>query len=590
MKVNLFFLRLLFLLFSLSLQAQLTVEKSVDSLNDLYAKGLYEELIYFGQSSLAEWQPEDTLDKAYGRTLLNLGKAYGQLEVYSEALHYHRRALAVYKQISDSLGVAHAYTYLASVYYSTEDSADAFENLRWARSYYPDSVSHTEEMRYAYILGLLYKKFDTPERGLELIDSLIPHLRTNTYLYAQVNVASIDIMDSMEFLVRYPDILLHIERSKFSVVYRIKALEEVLMRANEIGRKDIIVRYMPKLERLMSDGGRNVSVTQKARFYMLKAEALAYQKNYVAAFAMMKEYTKHLAQMDSIRGASDLKKLETQVRLKDSELNAQELELALQDSKRQTHILIVIIVLAGIIIFLIYRINRNTRERNKAIAEVASTRGRMLSILSHDIRTPLSQLIGTLEAFEEGDLNMADLKEMLGPIKSAAESTNKLLDNTVAWINVNRADFKLNPISFDVQAFYEDIWTHFAGVARNKEVSLKLDIQLKNLHADRFLVQTTLFNLISNALKFSEQGGCLILKSYQRKDRKVLEVSDNGRGISEANLEIIRWEMRISTQGTHRESGGGLGLTIVRDACHKLDADFEIDSIEGQGTNCRIVF
>ena len=214
----------------------------------------------------------------------------------------------------------------------------------------------------------------------------------------------------------------------------------------------------------------------------------------------------------------------------------------------------------------------------------------MLSILSHDIRTPLSQLIGTLEAFEEGDLNVTDLKEMLGPIKAAAESTNKLLDNTVAWINVNRADFKLNPISFDVQAFYEDILSHFKAVARAKEVSFELDIQLKILHADRFLVQTTLFNLISNALKFSEKGGRLVLKSYQRKDRKVLEVSDNGRGISEANLEIIRWEMRISTQGTHRESGGGLGLTIVRDACHKLDADFEIDSIEGQGTNCRIVF
>tara|TARA_B100001115_G_scaffold184874_1_gene189521 strand:+ start:1808 stop:3508 length:1701 start_codon:yes stop_codon:yes gene_type:complete len=566
------------------------MEENVDSLNNLYAKGLYEELIYMGQSNIADWPVMDTLNKHYGRTLLNLGKAYGQLEVYSEAMQYHRRALSVYKQISDSSGVANAYTYLASIYYSTEDSAGAFANLHWARSYYPDSVSNTEEMRHAYILGLLYKKFGTPERGLELIDSLIPHLRTNTYLYAQVNVASIDLMDSMEFLVRYPDILLHIERSKFSVVYRIKALEEVLMRANEIGRQDIIVRYLPKLESLMKAGGRNVSVTQKARYYRLKADAKAYLKDYLAAYKLMNDYTKHLAQMDSVRGASDLQKLETQVRLKDAELNAKELSVALQDSKRQTYILIIIIVLAGIIIFLIYRINRNTRERNKAIAEVAATRGRMLSILSHDIRTPLSQLIGTLEAFEEGDLNVTDLKEMLGPIKAAAESTNKLLDNTVAWINVNRADFKLNPISFDVQAFYEDILSHFKAVARAKEVSFELDIQLKILHADRFLVQTTLFNLISNALKFSEKGGRLVLKSYQRKDRKVLEVSDNGRGISEANLEIIRWEMRISTQGTHRESGGGLGLTIVRDACHKLDADFEIDSIEGQGTNCRIVF
>lgn len=566
------------------------IETRVDSMGAMFLKGRFEELIYEGQAVLKEERIPDTLTNVYARLLLQMGRAYIQLEAFPDAVHYNGRALTIFKALGDSIGVARTYANLAGVYYYTRDSALAFQYLKAAKPFYPDTVSLREKQTYAFMEALLYMEFGTPEKGLEMVDSLLPHLESNSALYLNVSTSALDNMDSMEFIVRFPVIVAKLEEAKLSPDFNITVYAEIMERAYELGRLDILHHFVPDLEASLNKVANNASISHLAAYHYLKSLDLAYLKDYQSAFEEMKEYSRLLMQKDSIQGAEDLKNLEIQVRLKDAALNAKGLESALKESRLQVFGLVLLVMISMVIMFLIYRVNRNTRERKQAIEEVASTRGKMLSILSHDLRTPLSQLEATLKLSESGDLSAQDMQAMLPEIRKETTNTLKLLDRTVAWINVNRSDFKLHLELVDIDTLFSELRDLIGKRAQEKNVTFEVQAQLERVEADHFLLSTALFNLLSNAFKFVNPSGAVFLRAYEEEESLIFEVSDTGKGIPKANLEKIRQEVSVSSQGTLSEQGGGLGLTIVRDACRKLEARFEIESKEGEGTQCRIVF
>lgn len=570
--------------------AQSKLESKVDLTDSLFRAGRFEELITEGQSIIRNTNSKDTLNIDFAHIILNIGRAYIQLEAFPDAVRYNTRALGIFKYLNDSMGVARTYGNLAGVYYYRRDSALAFKYQQEAKPFYPKSASVKDKQTYAFMEALLFLEFGTPEKGLEMVDSLLLQLESNSPLFLNVSASVLDRMDSLEFLVRFPVLLTKLQEANLSPDFEVTVFGEIMERAHQLGRPDILHRFTPDLAASIKKLGSNASVSQLATYHYLLALDLAYQKDYQAAFAEMQQYSKLLKQKDSIQGAEDLKNLEIQVRLKDAALNARDLETALKESRWQVFGLVLLVLISIIIIFLIYRVNRDTKERKLAIEEVASTRGKMLSILSHDLRTPLSQLEGTLKLYESGDLSTEDLQLMMPEIRKTSSSTLKLLDRTVAWINVNRSDFKLHLEIVDIETLFEELKDLIGKRAEDKNINFKTQVQVERLEADRFLLSTALFNLLSNAFKFVNPDGAVTLRAYEQGENLVFEVSDSGRGISVDNLAKIRQEITVSSQGTLSEQSGGLGLTIVRDTCRKLEARFEIDSVEGEGTQCRIVF
>jgi signal transduction histidine kinase len=577
----------IFLALSFSLGAQESFEARIDTLDAYFARGEYEELIYGGQELLEDWRGQDTLSPPYARLLLNIGRAYIQVESFPDALRYNNRALAVYKAINDSMGIARTYSNIAGVYYYSKDSLEAFRNLKLAGESYPDSA---DRQLHIFMEALLYMEFGTPQKGLKMVDSLLPHLEGNTRLYLNVSVSSIEEMDSMEFVIRYPQIIQKLEQANLAADFNVTAYLEVLKRALTFDRLDIVQQLYPDLEQHMLAMGHNASISHKAVFEYVKAWNFAYQKDYKQAFEAMQEYSDLMGERDSIQGLDEINKLKTQVRLKESELNAYELESALEDSRQQSIALVVLVVLFLILIVLIYRVNRNTRERNKAIEEVAATREKMLSILSHDMRTPLSQLDASLSLVDNESLNPEELAALIPEIRKGTETTLKLLDRTVAWINVNRSDFKMHWETVSVAELFGDLEDLLSSRAQAKKVRFEIHAQVEQVETERFLLHTALFNLLSNAFKFVNEGGSVFLRALEDEGSVIFEVSDSGQGISKSNLQKIKQEISFSSTGTLSEQGSGLGLTIVRDACLKLGARFDIKSELGEGTVCRIYF
>lgn len=118
---------------------------------------------------------------------------------------------------------------------------------------------------------------------------------------------------------------------------------------------------------------------------------------------------------------------------------------------------------------------------------------------------------------------------------------------------------------------------------------MEISIDHEFLNTDRFLIQTALFNLLSNAVKFSSAGSSVFLCSYWGDGSVILEVEDQGQGMSAEKLNVLRDEISSTSAGTEQEIGSGLGLVIVRDVIKQINGSLQIESETGKGTISRIV-
>lgn len=563
---------------------------SPDSLDSLFQQGEYEELIRVGFESLRDFQEGDTLQSDYAEILLTISRAYIQVDAFNEAFTTNQRALNVFLALNDSLGAAKTYSNFAGINFYLEDSAKAFSYLSKVKSFYPDSIPQAEKDRYAFMWALLYMQFGTPERAVAIIDSLLPELDPESYIYNYVLVSSIELMDSITLVNRYDSILPGVLSAEIVPDLKLAALFSVVEGAHRWQRKDIIEAVMPQLDSLMAIKPENLAVSHKTNYFLAKAWQSAYEEDFKAAYHFMQKHSQFLEKRDSIQGAEEVRKLEAQVRLKDAELNTKGLEKALQSSQERTLILIVIITLTLILTFVFYRLNKNTKEKNIAIAEVADTRERMLSILSHDMRSPLAQLKALLDAFEAEQISSEEMKALMPQLKGDTHKTLKMLDQTVAWINMNRKDYKKDIQSFKLQPLLEELKQILASQIQSKNLRIDLELDVKELSTDRFLLRTALFNLLNNAVKFSHEDGLIVIRTGKNHDALRIEVEDQGVGMSTERLKKLQNAISLSTTGTKGESGSGLGMSLIRDACKHMQASLELDSGLGKGTRCTLSF
>ncbi len=292
---------------------------------------------------------------------------------------------------------------------------------------------------------------------------------------------------------------------------------------------------------------------------------------------------------DSLAELDEVRRLSAMIHVRTKELRNEELRQKLDGSRFQVLVLVLILTASLIIAILSYRAFQDNRERNKVIVEVANTRGKMISILSHDIRTPLSQLQSMLDQHDAEAFSAEELQMILDQIRETNGNTLNLLDKTVSWINLNRTNFKVNKTEFALGDLFTELESLVKGKLEEKGLILVQEIEHEFLNTDRFLVQTALFNLLSNAIKFSPSGSKVFLRSYWQDGAPVLEVEDQGRGMEKQKLDELMDEISSTSIGTDQEIGSGLGLVIVRDAIKRINGQLQIESQLGKGTISRIV-
>ncbi len=215
-----------------------------------------------------------------------------------------------------------------------------------------------------------------------------------------------------------------------------------------------------------------------------------------------------------------------------------------------------------------------------------------LSRMSHDIRTPMN-VIMSLTDFALDEVYQPDkVASELGKIKEASQFLLGLLNDVLDMAKIESGNTKLHPEPYNYREFEKSLRTMFEPACQKKHIELNIERQLKTytILADRMRFNQIFFNLMSNAVKFTPEGGKIdfLVKNIHIEGHRAdmeLAVRDNGIGMSEAfQKNMFEAFSQEITDYSHDLQGTGLGLTIAYSLVHLMGGRIEVDSYLGKGT------
>lgn len=222
-----------------------------------------------------------------------------------------------------------------------------------------------------------------------------------------------------------------------------------------------------------------------------------------------------------------------------------------------------------------------------------------LATMSHEIRTPMNAVIGMLElALKRADQGQLD-RPAVEVAYSSAKDLLELIGDILDIARIESGRLTLSPERANLRQLVESVVRVFDGLARQKSLSLLLDLD-NGLNTDVLIdplrFKQILSNLISNAIKFTEKGQIKIsLQTQAEADPRQLQlhvhIQDTGIGISTADLQrLFEPFAQADNNGQQARTGAGLGLVICRSLCEMMGGTLDLTSEQGQGTHVHMTF
>ena len=228
------------------------------------------------------------------------------------------------------------------------------------------------------------------------------------------------------------------------------------------------------------------------------------------------------------------------------------------------------------------------REINTELTESNKTKDKFFSIISHDLRGPLSGLMQLFEilADEYSSLEEEEKFKLISEAAASAKRTYNLMENLLDWSRVQSGKMEYQPERINLLQLVNDVTSLYNQNIKNKNIRLEINIHNNiSVFADKKMSETVLRNLISNAIKFTYPNGSISLASEKKDDFVIMIIGDTGVGISKENLpNLFRLDVSHSTKGTENESGTGLGLILCKELVQRQGGRIWIESKLNEGS------
>lgn len=227
------------------------------------------------------------------------------------------------------------------------------------------------------------------------------------------------------------------------------------------------------------------------------------------------------------------------------------------------------------------------QEANQELEELHKTKDAFLAVLTHDMRNPLSSIRSYAGVLGKGNLNAEQQKHISKILMRSQEALMEIVDNILEIEQLQSGiPVDLDPTEFDL-AYLATITTESAvAQADEKDISLYYDPEPKPImvYADRAKIKRVLMNLVSNAVKYTREGGMVSVTTEWNKTEAIVHVSDTGYGIPAEELPYIFDRFRRVKGHQHLAVGTGLGLAIVKNLVEAHDGKISVESVENDGS------
>ena len=235
-----------------------------------------------------------------------------------------------------------------------------------------------------------------------------------------------------------------------------------------------------------------------------------------------------------------------------------------------------------------HQIHLIIEEANRRTNEIFENQHRLLLSISHDVKTPANSILGYLDLWKHGhDISSKEIAVM----KHSAKHILTLMENLLDYSCLNQGLMKLSQVDFNLYELCSDIIEMFTPLALEKRLSLDVNLTFDHslqLNSDATKIKRIVINLLSNALKYTINGGVKFYASY--KDENIfIEINDTGKGISSEKIDKIFDAFVRVEENNSLFSGSGLGLFVVKGMLDILKGDITLHSVVDKGTQIKVI-
>ncbi len=233
------------------------------------------------------------------------------------------------------------------------------------------------------------------------------------------------------------------------------------------------------------------------------------------------------------------------------------------------------------------------RQQTEEELQIANrTKDRFFSIIAHDLKNPFNVLLGLTEILknEFDDLSELEKQEMADALFKSATDNYKLLETLLGWARSQQKQLQLSKNELDLYELVQENLNFLAEQAKAKKIEIRSELSKKTIvFADYQTISTVVRNLISNAIKFTQIGGSILISATKSPDTITLAITDNGIGLEQKNIDkLFRIDEPFKLPGTMNEKGTGLGLVLCKEFVEANNGSISVESKKGKGSTFSI--
>lgn len=552
-------------------------------------------------------------------TLHEMAQILGHWGEYDEALTKNQEALRFWEEINDKVGIASAYNGIGRIYEELGNYDNAFGYYRKSLNIYQDLEKSSELVTTTLHLGDIYLKKELYDKALEyyfraelIAKEIGRNKRLNALILGCIGEAyndKGDYLKALDYAQKSAKVL--------------QGLEDKMMLSKSYTQLGLIYLNVLDYQKSLNYFKQSLKIAEEINFrYQINdcnshlSEIFELMGDYSKSLSHYKKYIDGKNDISSEQSKQAIAELQTKYQLEKKEKENERLRHDDQLNNVQIQIqqlvigLVLLILVVTIALFFVFRSryqhnrklsiqlaikNKEIEEQqqkvqklNSELQEANATKDKFFSIVAHDLKNPFSSLLvlSQLLIDDYDTLSNEERKQFIEQINSAAENTYSLLQNLLEWARTQSGKTTITPEKIDLSKISADAIRVLSPIAKNKKINLSSKIANNSIAwADKNMVSTVMLNLISNAVKFTNQNGTINVSTLLTKNNIEVEIADTGIGISNENLEkLFKPEMKFHTVGTDKEKGTGLGLILCKEFIEKNKGKIWVESIEEVGS------
>ena len=553
---------------SLVLNDSMAISENYNGIaNDYYDLGEYDEAYYyFTQAYRVAKLVNDSLRMTIA--MHNVGRVFKELGQYSKALEHLMISQELSAMINDTEGLPYSLDEIGDVQLRKGEYDSALQTLQRSLRLSRAQQIHVLEPRTLTKIATAYLRKKDYKNAMAYYDTTYrSHVRTNNQFgSAEVELGRGTVLTEQG---KYDEAIDYIERS--------------LLLAKKSNARILQINCYNQLSKILEmKGDFEQSLSYFKQYKQLEDSLFSHD--------MQEKLLRDQIRFETEAKDTQIEALSRAQDLKDDQLKKQEFI---------RNILVVVMALSGILLATVYRSGQRRRQinallirhqeemekRSEELERLNQVKDKFFSIISHDLRSPINALSGLLDLLDKGAVKPNELPNHLHELKIRFNHTRTLLNNLLDWTLLQMDKLNLQATRIDLHRIVEEN-IQLLGAVQTKKIELINEIPPQSIaFADSNTTNLVIRNLMTNAIKFTNDGGTVTIGSEEGSNQWTIFVKDNGVGMNAEVLKILFDKTApYTTRGTANEKGTGLGLILCKEFVEKNGGKIWVNSQEGKGS------